>query len=234
MWSTGKRAVLWVAGRASVNSDTSPGTLWTWPDISRGGHVAPRDACGGGACLRLRGPASWPETTQPRLRTKAISWGPPRCSSIRKGGPLYGWKNRGIFAVVGTGRRGLRVCSHVGQLLAPRPSVSVLHGRGGPLMAGCRRPAGLKGRRGHSPGERGHPGKCPALAPVAPVASLGSCRGAWSRSPGPRFTAGECLLRTPRTTGRGCLHGEGGSSSVGPGSQRTQSLLWKSSPDFRE
>ena len=173
-------------------------------------------------------------------RTKAISWRPASCSSIRKGGPLYGWKNRGIFAVVGTGRRGLRVCSHVGQLLAPRPHVSQLHGRGGPLMAGCRRPAGVRGRRGHSPGERGrlgpreHPGKCPALAPVAPVASLGSCRGAWSRSPGPRFSAGECLLRTARTTGRGCLHGEGGSSSVGPGSQRTQSLLAKSSPDLRE
>ena len=58
--------------------------------------------------------------------------------------------------------------------------------------------------------QREHPGKCPALAPVAPVASPGSCRGAWSRSPGPRFSAGECLLRTPRTTGRGSLHGEGG------------------------
>ena len=57
---------------------------------------------------------------------------------------------------------------------------------------------------------REHPGKCPALAPMAPVASPGSCRGAWSRSPGPRFSAGECLLRTPRTTGRGSLHGEGG------------------------
>ena len=57
---------------------------------------------------------------------------------------------------------------------------------------------------------REHPGKCPALAPVAPVASPGSCRGAWSLSPGPRFSAGECLLRTPRTTGRGSLHGEGG------------------------
>ena len=30
-------------------------------------------------------------------------------------------------------------------------------------MAGCRRPAGVKGRRGHSPGERGHPG--PERAP---------------------------------------------------------------------
>ena len=64
---------------------------------------------------------------------------------------------------------------------------------------------------------REHPGKCPALAPVAPVASPGSCRGAWSRSPGPRFSAGECLLRTPRTTGRGCLHGEGVRALWDPG-----------------
>ena len=48
-------------------------------------------------------------------RTKAISWGPPPCSSIRKGGPLYGWKNRGIFAVGPSGRRGLRVSSHLAQ-----------------------------------------------------------------------------------------------------------------------
>ena len=148
----------------------------TWPDISRAGHVARRDACGGGACLRLRGPASWPENHPAAARTKAISWAPPPCSSIRKGGPLYGWKNRGIFAVAGTGRRGLRVCRHVGQLLAPRPPVSVLHGGGGPLMAGCRRPAGVKGRRGHSPGGRGRPGpeRAPGKMP----------------SPGPRGSGG--------------------------------------------
>ena len=166
--------------------------------------------------MRLRGPASWPENHPAAARTKAISWAPPPCSSIRKGGPRYGWTNRGIFAVAGTGRRGLRVCRHVGQLLAPRPHVSELHGGGGPLMAGCRRPAGVRGRRGHSPGERGRlgperaPGKMPTLAPVAPVASPGSCRGAWSRSPGPRFSAGEYLLRIPGTTGRGSLHGQGG------------------------
>ena len=33
--------------------------------------------------------------------------------------------------------------------------------------------------------QREHPGKFPALAPVAPVASQGSCRGAWSGAPGP-------------------------------------------------
>ena len=81
---------------------------------------------------------------------------------------------------------------------------------------------GVKGPRGHSPEERGSlgpettPAKSPAVAPVAPVASPGSCHGAWSCSRGPRLTAGECLLQTPSTGGRGCLHGEGGWS---PGDQ---------------
>ena len=65
---------------------------------------------------------------------------------------------------------------------------------------------GLRGRLGP---ER-TPAKSPALAPVAPVASPGSCHGAWSCSRGPRHAAGECLLQTPSTGGRGCLHGEGG------------------------
>ena len=78
------------------------------------------------------------------------------------------------------------------------------------------------------------PAKCPALAPVAPAASPASCHGAWSCSPGPRFTTGECLLRTPRNEGRGCLNGEGGWSSGGPRSQRSQSLLAEFRPDFRE
>ena len=97
-----------------------------------------------------------------------------------------------------------------------RPLVSEPHGGRGPLIAGCRCPAGVKGRPGHSPGERGRlgpertPAKSPALAPVAPVDSPGSCHGAWSCSRGPRLAAGECLLQTPSTGGRGCLHGEGG------------------------
>ena len=78
------------------------------------------------------------------------------------------------------------------------------------------------------------PAKCPALAPMAPAASPASCHAAWSCSPGPRFAAGVCLLRTPRTEGRGCLHGEGGWSSGGPRSRRSQSLLAEFRPDFRE
>ena len=74
----------------------------------------------------------------------------------------------------------------------------------------------------------------PALAPMAPAASPASCHAAWSCSPGPRFAAGVCLLRTRRTEGRGCLHGEGGWSSGGPRSRRSQSLLAEFRPDFRE
>ena len=58
------------------------------------------------------------------------------------GGPLYGWKNRGIFTVVVTGLRGLRVCRHGGQFLAPLRHVSEPQGGRGPLMAGCMSPAG--------------------------------------------------------------------------------------------
>ena len=164
--SRGKRAVRCVAGRASRSPDTSSGTLGTWPDISRVGCVARREACAGGTCP-----------------------------------------------------------SHA------RPRVSGPHGGRGPLIAGCRCPAGVKGWRGHSPGDRERlgpervPGKIPRPAPVAPGASKGSCHGAWSCSPGPGFATGECLLRTPRKGGRLCLHGEGGWSSGGLRSQRSQSLL---------
>ena len=64
-----------------------------------------------------------------------------------------------------------------------------LGGRGPPIPV-CRGPAGVKGRRGHSPGERGRLrpertlAKCPALAPMAPAASPASCHAAWSCSPG--------------------------------------------------
>ena len=157
-------------------------TLGNWPDISRVQHVARREACGrahgcaGGAPL-LTGNQPAP------ARTKAISWRPPPCSSIRKEGPLYGWKNRGIFTVVVTGRRGLRVCRHGGQFLAPLRHVSEPHGVRGPLIGGCMSPAGVKGWCGHAPGERGHlgperaPGKIPSPDPLAPEASPDSCSG---------------------------------------------------------
>ena len=77
--------------------------------------------------------------------------------------------------MVGSGLRCLFVCLHVGQLLAHRDQVSRPHVARGPLIAGIRSPAGVKGRLGHSPGERGRlairqpPGKSPAQAPVPQV-----------------------------------------------------------------
>ena len=116
----------------------------------------------------------------PRLGPKPASCGSEKShllgastwSSTLQGGPLYGWKKRGIFAVVGSGQRGLLVCLHVAQLLAHRAQVSQPHGARGPLMAGIRSPAGVKGRLGHSVGERGrltlrqHPGKTTPRPPV--------------------------------------------------------------------
>ena len=115
-------------------------------------------------------PTHTPETNQPRLGEKPSPGASP-CSPKRKGGLLYAGKNRGIFAVVGMGRRGLGVCLQVRQVLAHRAQVSQPHGATGPLIAGIRSPSGVKGRLGHSPGERGRlalrqpPGKSPAQAP---------------------------------------------------------------------
>ena len=140
--------------------------------ISQGGGTLPGGMLLGWGLLAPARPRLLARNHPAAARTKAISWGPPPCSSIRKGGPLYGWKNRGIFAVMVTGRRGLRVCRHVGQLLAHRPRVSKPHGGRGPLISGCRCRAGVKGWRGHSPGERGHlgperaPGKIPSPGPL--------------------------------------------------------------------
>ena len=88
--------------------------------------------------------------------------------------------------MVGSGLRCLFVCLHVGQLLAHQAQVSRPHVARGPLMAGIRSPAGVKGRLGHSPGERGRlairqpPGKYPAEAPgpqVFPAHSVSEERG---------------------------------------------------------
>ena len=156
--SRGKRAVRCVAGRASRSPDTSSGTLGTWPDISRVGCVARREACAGGTCPAHARPHVLARNQPAAARNKAISWGPPPCSSIRKGGPLYGWKNRGIFTVVGTRRRGLRVCRHVRRLLAPRPHVSQPHGGRRPLIAECRCPAVIRGSGRALPGSERAPG----------------------------------------------------------------------------
>ena len=170
VWSPGKRAVFWMAGKASSSTDTAQGpcelglVFQDWGKLPRGSLLV-----GGlpGAC-----PAQHPDYKPASYGSEnAISCGLPPSSCIRKRGHLYGRKNRGIFAVVGTGRRGLRVCRYVGQLLAPRPHVSEPHGGRGTLIAGCRCPAGVKGRRGHSAGDREGlglervPGKIPSPGP---------------------------------------------------------------------
>ena len=67
----------------------------------------------------------------------------------------------------------------------------------------------LPGRE-RTPGPRENPGKIPSPGPRGSSGLPGSCHGAGSCSRGPRLSAGECLLQTPSTGGRGCLHGEGG------------------------
>ena len=125
---------------------------------------------------------AWVCMRAPRIDPKPASPGSDKSHLLaasplfvhRKGGPLYGWKNRGIITVVVTGRRGLRVWGHGGQLLAPRLHVSEPHGGREPLMEGCMSPAGNKGWCGHAPSERGHlgperaPGKIPSPDPLAP------------------------------------------------------------------
>ena len=179
----GKCKVLWGQEglpfpRSRAQGTWDPGLVTQgWGMLPRGRLVAVGPGC---ACVV---PSLGPKLASTGS-DKSHLLGASPCSSIRKGGSLYAWKNRGIFGVVVTGRWCLRVCLHVGRLLAPPPHVSQLHGRGGPLMAGCRRPAGVRGRRGHSPGERGRlgperaPGRVRGLAAEASIASPGSYHGA--------------------------------------------------------
>ena len=151
VWSSGKRAVLRVVGRASRSPTRAQGPR-VFGLIAQGWVTCPEEGSWRGACPAPAWPASWPKTSQPLGQKPSPGGLPTVLPSVKD--PLYGWKNRGIFAVGGTGRRGRRVCRHVGQLLAPRPHVSEPHGVRGPLIAGCRCPVGVKGRRGHSPVER--------------------------------------------------------------------------------
>ena len=69
--------------------------------------------------MPTRGPRVGPKRAS-RGSEKSHLLGASPCSSNPQGGPLSGWKKRGIFAVVGSGQRGLRVCLHVRQVLAHR------------------------------------------------------------------------------------------------------------------
>ena len=79
-----------------------------------------------------------------------------------------------------------------------------------------------------SPGESPRPGRrgCHCL-PRAPTMGPGPAR------PRPRFTAGECLLRTPRTGGRRFPHRGGAWSSGGLRSQRSHSIFGWFRTDWR-
>ena len=91
--------------------------------------------------MRMRGPGVGPKPG--RLGSeKSHLLGASPCSSTPQGGPIYGWKKRGIFAVVGSCQRGLWVCRHVRQVPAHRAQVFEPRGGRGLLIAGCKCPAG--------------------------------------------------------------------------------------------
>ena len=156
-----------MAGRASVSRVTCPGNLGTWPGYSRVGHVAPSEACGGGAWVCMRGSESGPETGQPRLGQKPSPGGLPPVLPSVKGDPFTGilqgdLRGGGDWTVVSAGLPPRRPFTGT-----PAPCVRGPW-RPGPLISGCRCPAVVKEWHGHSPGERGHldhegaPGKFPS------------------------------------------------------------------------
>ena len=119
--------------------------------------------------MRTRGPRIGPKQAS-RGSEKSHLLGASPCSCTPQGGPLYGWKKRGIFAAVGRARgvcgfscTNVR-CSHKGpRCLTPwRQRAAYCW-----MIVSCR----VKGRRGHSLGDRGHlafrefPGKFPAQDP---------------------------------------------------------------------
>ena len=91
--------------------------------------------------MRMRGPGLGPKPDS-RSSEKSHVLGAAPCYPKRKGGPLYAWKNRGIFAVVGSGQRCPRVCLHVRPVLAHRAQVLETCGGRGLLIAGCKCPGG--------------------------------------------------------------------------------------------
>ena len=118
---------------------------------------------------------------------------------------------------------------------------SKLRGGRGPLPEIYRRPAGdqvtasapSRQETGRQSPER-VPQESPSPGRRGSSCLPGSCHGAWSCSPRPRFPAHEGLLRTPRTGSQRFLHREGGLSSGGLRSKRSHSLLGWFSTDFRQ
>ena len=117
---------------------------------------------------------------------------------------------------------------------------SELRGGRGPLPEIYRRPAGdqvtasapSRQEIGRQSPER-VPQESPSPGRRGSSCLPGSCHGAWSCSPRPRFPAHEGLLRTPRTGSQRFLHREGSLSSGGLRSKRSHSLLGWFSTDKR-
>ena len=80
-------------------------------------------------------PTYRPERSQPRLGEKPSPGGLPMFLQSSRRTP-YGWKKSGIFALVGSGQRGLRVCLHERQVFAQRAQVFEPRGGRGLLIAG--------------------------------------------------------------------------------------------------
>ena len=140
----------------------------------------------------MRGPGVGPKPG--RLGSeKSHLLGASPCSSTPQGGPLYGWKKRGIFAVVGSGQRGPRVCLRVRQVPAHRAQVFEPRGGRGLLIAGCKCPAGSRKGMGtpgrhRAPGPERVPWKIPRPGPRYPSLSLAHCLC------GAESAAGQCGL----------------------------------------
>ena len=137
------------------------------------------------------------------------------CSSTPQGGPLYGWKNRWIFSVVGSGRRGLLVCLHVRQVLAHRAQVFEPRGGRRLLIAVCKCPAWTRNGVGTS-GRHRAPGpfrvhwKIPRPGPRSPrlclahcLCGAGSAAGKCGRGEIARSTERQGGLLFPRTGAQG-------------------------------
>ena len=140
----------------------------------------------------MRGPPVGPKGAS-RGSEKSHLLGASPCSSTPQGGPLYGWKKRGIFAVVGSGQRGLGVCLHVRQVPAHRAQVFEPRGGRRLLIAGCKCPAGSRKGMGtpgrhRAPGPERVPWKIPRPGPRYPSLSLAHCLC------GAESAAGQCGL----------------------------------------
>ena len=153
--------------------------------MSRVGHVAPREASGGGACREPAGPRGLAGNQAGVTPTKAISRGPPPCSFIERGYTLTDGRTGGSSQ---RGERDGGVC----WFPATEKSHGVFNPVTGTLAPGVRAPwrqwaayrgmqlsCGAHGTAGHDLGERG----CP-LPEIFPRESPRPGRGGFHWVPG--------------------------------------------------